>query len=368
MKKKLIAISVAAALAPAAAMADATVYGRVHASLDSVTGIAANKNNQAFNSNSSRFGVKGGTDLDGGMKAMFQLESGVNSVGGTVPDGNGGNATGQVFSKARVMYIGLSAGFGSVTVGRQNGANQWVYDSNLFADQLGDAGNFNSGAGVGGRLDQVLIYQTPDINGFKAGLTVIPASSLDDNASPAVTTGRNSTGIKLDYGNAGITGHLAYFKVGTTKTAVDTDYKNTSIAGSYDFGKGMVTAQYVNSKVDNPTAGVASASTTRNVYNIGGKFNVSSNSAIKAQYSKAGDLTGSANSGASMFALGYDYNYSKNVDVYVVYAATSNDAGAKYTVDNYGHGGKAGTGTGTTSWAVAGEDPKGFGVGLTYNF
>ena len=33
MKKKLIAIAVAAALAPAVAMADVTVYGRVHLSL-----------------------------------------------------------------------------------------------------------------------------------------------------------------------------------------------------------------------------------------------------------------------------------------------------------------------------------------------
>lgn len=364
MKKKLIAIAVAAALAPAAAMADATVYGRVHASLDSVSGIAANKNNLALNSNSSRFGVKGGTNLDGGLKAMFQLESGVNSVGGTVADGNGGNATGQVFSNARDMYIGLSGDFGSVTAGRQGGANQWVYDSNLFADQLGDAGNFNSGAGVGGRLNSVLIYQTPDISGFKAGLTFIPASSLDAGGPPPTTTGRNSTGIKLDYGNAGIAAHFAYFKVGTTTTAVDTDYKNTSVAGSYDFGNGMVTAQYVKSTTD----ATGAASISRNVYNIGGKFNVGSNGAVKAQYSKAGSSTGSTTNGAGMVAVGYDYSLSKSVDMYVVYAATSNDAAGTYTVDNYGHGGKAGTGGGTTSWAVPGEDPKGFGISLTYNF
>lgn len=352
MNKKLIAIAVAAAFAPAAAMADATVYGRVHVSLDSVSGIAANKNNLALNSNSSRFGVKGGTDLDGGLKAMFQLESGVNSAGGTVPDGNGGNATGQVFSNARDMYIGLSGGFGSVTAGRQGGANQWVYDSNLFGDQLGDAGNFNSGAGVGGRLDQVLMYQTPDLSGFKVGLTIIPASSLD----AGTTTGRTSTGIKLDYGNAGITGHFAYFKVGTTTAAVDTDNKNMSIAGSYDFGSGMVTAQYVTTMID-----VGGASTKRNVYNIGGKFDVSSNSAVKAQYSKAGASTGSTTNGASMFAVGFDYSLSKSVGVYAVYAATSNDAGGTYTVDNWGHGGRSGL-------PAPGEDPKGFGIGLTYNF
>jgi len=369
MKKKLIAIAVAAALAPAAAMADATVYGRVHWSLDSVTGIAANKNTLALNSNSSRLGVKGGTDLDGGLKAMFQLESGVNAVGGTDPDGNGGNATGQVFSNARDMYAGLSGGFGSVTAGRQGGANQWVYDSNLFADQLGDAGNFNSGAGVGGRLNQVLIYQTPDLSGFKAGLTFIPASSLDDLGATIPVTGKNSSGIKLDYGNAGFGAHLAYFTVGTTTTpvatAIDDDFKNTSIAGSYNFGSGMVTAQYVTTTEDVSGA----ASKKRNVYNIGGQINLGSSGAVKLQYSKADALkTGgtSGTDGASMYALGYDYNFSKNVGMYLVYAATTNDGnsttGGTYTVDDWGHGGKAG------GLAAPGEDPKGFGIGLTYNF
>lgn len=381
MKKKLIVIAVAAALAPAAAMAatqtinitsDITIYGRVHLSVDGVTGIAANTNQTSLNSNSSRFGVKGDKDLGvGGLKGMFQLESGVNVVGGTVPDGNGGNATGQVFSNARDMYVGLAGGFGTVKAGRMGGANQWVYDSNLFADQLGDAGNFNSGRGVGGRLSGILIYQTPDMSGFKAGLTYIPAASLDD----ANTTGKSSYGAKLDYANMGFGVHLAHFKVSTVMTAAGvlaaaaetpprvvvagdvTDNKNTSVAGSYDFGNGMVTAQYVKSKVD-----VAAASNTRNVYNIGGKLNVSSNGAIKAQYSRAGNLTGTANSGANMFAIGYDHKLSDAMDMYVVYAKTKNETAAAFTVDNYGHGGKTG------GMAVPGEDPAGFGIGLTYNF
>lgn len=362
MKRKLIAIAVAAALAPAAAMAgtnditissNVTIYGRAHISVDGVSGIAANTNKTSVNSNSSRLGVKGSHELGGGMKGMFQIESGINLVGSSTPDGNGGNATGQVFSRARDMFIGLAGDFGSIKAGRMGGANQWVYDSNLFADQLGDAGNFNSGRGVGGRLDGILMYETPDMSGFKAGLTYIPAASLDAGA----TTGKSSYGAKLDYANKGIGGHLAYFKVSTTTALVVTDNKNTSIAGSYDFGKGMLTAQYVNSKVN-----VAAASTTRNVYNIGGKFNVSSNGAIKAQYSRAGNLTGLANSGANQFAIGYDHNLSKHMDMYVVYARTTNEAAAAFTVDNYGHGGKAG------GLAVAGEDPTGFGVGLSYNF
>ncbi|MBI4938758.1 MAG: porin [Nitrosomonadales bacterium] len=367
MKKKLIIFSVAAALAPAAAMAatktinitsDITIYGRVHLSVDGVSGIAANTNQTSLNSNSSRFGVKGEKDLGvGGLKGMFQLESGVNAVGGTDPDGNGGataTANGHVFSNARDMYVGLSGGFGTLKAGRMGGANQWVYDSNLFADQLGDAGNFNSGRGVGGRLSGIMAYETPDMSGFKAGLTYIPAASLDAGA----TTGKSSYGAKLDYANMGFGGHLAHFKVSTTTAAIVTDNMNTSVAGSYDFGNGMVTAQYVKSKVDV----TAAASTTQNIYNIGAKFNVSSNGAIKAQYSRAGNLTGTANSGANMFAIGYDHKLSDAMDMYVVYAKTTNEANARFAVDNYGHGGKAG------GLAVAGEDPAGFGIGLTYNF
>ncbi len=360
MKKKLIAIAVVAILSPAVAMADITVfndvavYGRVHVSADSVTGIAANDNKTALNSDSSRFGVKGSKELgNSGLKGMFQLESGVNAVGGKVPDGNGGNATGQVFSNARDMYIGLAGNFGTVKAGRMGGANQWVYDSNLFADQMGDAGNFNSGRGVGGRLSSIMIYETPNMSGLKAGLTYIPAASLDDGAA----TGKSSYGIKLDYANKGAGAHLAYFDVRTNTATVTTKNMNTSVAGSYDFGSGMVTAQYVNSKVE-----IGAASTTRNVYNIGGKFNVSGNGAVKAQYSHAGGLTGTANSGANQIAIGYDHNLFKDVDVYVVYARTDNDAKAAFSVDDYGHGGKAG------GYAVAGEDPKGFSIGMSYNF
>lgn len=363
MKKKLTALAVTAALAPVAAMAgthditissNVSIYGRADLSVDKMSGVAADTNKTSVSSNSSRFGVKGSHDIGGGMTGMFQIESGVNLAGSQVRDGNGPVTSGQVFSRARDMFIGLGGNFGAIKVGRMGGANQWVYDSNLFADQLGDTGNFTGEiAGFGGRLDGILMYETPNMNGFNAALTYIPARSLD--AAPA--TGNSSYGAKFDYANSGFGAHLAHFNVSTTTAAVETENKNTSIAGSYDFGNGMVTAQYVNFKVD--TAGAAS--TTRKVYNIGGKFNVSDNGAIKVQYSNADDLTGTPNSGANMIAIGYDHKLSDAMAAYVVYARTDNDTGAAFTVNRYGHGGDAGG-------AAAGEDPKGLSIGLGYNF
>ena len=132
MNKKLIAIAVVAAMAPAAAMAEATVYGRIHASIDSVSGIAAEKNNLSVNDNSSRFGVKGSQALDGGLTALYQIESGVNA---------NGTQAGGTFPGVRDTYIGLTGSYGTFLTGRLPAANQYVYDSNMFADQLGDASN-----------------------------------------------------------------------------------------------------------------------------------------------------------------------------------------------------------------------------------
>ncbi|GAB1235199.1 porin [Ferrigenium sp. UT5] len=351
MNKKLISIAVAAALAPAVAMADdVTVYGRVHVSVDSVTGsTAAGKSDTALNSNSSRFGVKGQHDLEYGLKGVFQLESGVNAVGRSgVSDGNGGTTSGQVFSNARDMFIGVDSDFGSIKAGRMGGANQWVYDSDLFADQMGDAGNFNQGRGVGGRLSGVLVYQTPTVSGFNASLTYIPGSTLDSVA----VSGHDSYGVKFDYANMGINVHGVYFKTLTT----DKDSKNGSLAASYSLGDAMVTAQWVNSK----QKATASASTTQNVYNIGAAYNLGENDVIKAQYSSADNLSRAPQSGGSQIAIGYDHNLSKKMALHAVWARTNNDANAAFTVDGYGHGGGSSN--------VAGKNHNGASIGMSYNF
>ncbi len=274
------------------------------------------------------------------------------------------------------MFIGLTGNYGSILAGRMGGADQWVYDSNLFADQIGDAGNFNSGRGVDGRLSGVLMYQTPIVSGLTASLTYIPASALDTGAiSPTVafgapgtpatiatpgtfaSTGKNSYGFKLDYdGTMGVNAHLAYFDTSSIMATVVNEYKNTSIAGGYSFGNAMFSAQLVNSELD-----AGGVSNTQNVFNIGGKYNLGSNDAIKAQYSKAWSMTGVANSGANQIAIGYDHNLSKNMVIYAVLAKTTNEANAQFAVNGYGHGGG-------NLGAVAGESPSAISTGMAYNF
>lgn len=344
MNKKLIAIAVAAALVPAAAMAEVTVYGRVHASLDSISGVAANKNNLALNDNSSRFGVKGGEDLGDGLKALYQLEAGVSYAG-----------TSNTFAAdKRDSYVGLNGGFGTLLAGRLPAANQYVYDSNLFADQLGDAANFTGGTLNGiGRANSALHYVAPAFGPVTVALTYLTAASVNDNG---LAPGKSSYGAKVSYGANGVTASLTTFSVSNGAVS-ETKVAPLSLAGSYDFGTGAVSAQYVKAKTS--VGGVDTNTAT--VVNVGVKFNVSDGNTAKVQFSKAGKSTSAATDGASMLAVGFDHALSKKTSVYAVYAKVSNDAGGTYTMDNWGHQPR-------TAGLVAGEDPSGFGVGLTHNF
>jgi predicted porin len=353
MNKKLITIAVVAALAPGAAMAETTnveFYGRIHASLDSVTGNGATagtdaKNSIAVNDNSSRFGLKGSNDLGNGMKGLLQFEAGL--------DGNGAG-NGAALPGLRDTYIGLTGGFGTFLVGKLPAANQYVYDSNLFADQLGDAANF-TGAGMPGRANRALHYVAPKLGDVTVALTYLPASSVD--STTGLTTGGNSYGIKLGYAVDVLKFNAAYLAVEADNTVANGTIKPFSLAASYDLGQGSVSAQLVNLKNE----GAVAAATTRNIYNIGGKFNVSSNGAIKAQYSHAGESATAAADGANMFAVGYDHSLSKQMGMYVVYAKTTNDTAGAFSVDNWGHNSQS-------AGMAAGNDPQGFGIGLTYNF
>ena len=133
MNKKLLAVAVAAALAPAfaAAQTNVTMYGVVDTAL-SFDKAGTNKVTQLTNegqNTTNRWGIKGSEDLGGGLKANFQLESTLNFVGGSNSTGlglgattTGGQNSGQPAASAlafsRVGVVGLSGGFGSVDFGR----------------------------------------------------------------------------------------------------------------------------------------------------------------------------------------------------------------------------------------------------------
>ena len=109
MKKTIIATAVSAALmAPVAAQAEATVYGRVHQGIELVNPEGGDSTTDFVNVG-SRFGIKASSDVGNGMTASahyeFTTDSDVKGVG---------------VANTRIATVGVSGGFGSVTLG-----NQW---------------------------------------------------------------------------------------------------------------------------------------------------------------------------------------------------------------------------------------------------
>ena len=121
MNKTLIAAAVSAALmAPVAAQADVTVYGRIH------NGIAINDtdgeagSSTDLNNGGSRFGIKASSDLGNGLTASAHFEF----TADTDKPGDGVNNT-------RVGTVGLSGGFGNIKLGNQWGA---YYNNAVYLD------------------------------------------------------------------------------------------------------------------------------------------------------------------------------------------------------------------------------------------
>lgn len=379
MNKKLVAIAVIAALMPAAAMAEATVYGQAHLSVDSHSGnggatATGTQDGMQITSNSSRLGFKGATELGNGMKALFQYEASV------AADGSG---TTGIFNGTRDTYIGLGGDFGTVLAGRLPLANQYVYDVNFFADQVGDAGNFAViGNIAGGRVSRAVAYAAPSMGGVSVLVAYVPNTQESVGAGQAVANKQASYTLRGAYSGGPVTAALSYQSIGVagvgatpatvanvggTPTAVpatagfakDSKLTVTSVAATYDFGMGKAGVQYTRNGMNAALTG--GTSTTQNVVTAGVSFKLSEAGAVKAQYSKAAESVSGAADGSTMIAVGYDHSMDKSTTLYVAYAKVTNDTGASFSASGYGH-----SGVGAPS--AAGQDPSAISVGAVYKF
>jgi len=124
MKKTQVALAALALVASTASLANVTVYGAVDAAV-----VNANNGNGTFFDGTgawtapTHLGFKGSEDLGNGMKATFQLETGVSLNNGAAVSGGSASPSsstrtfGGLFT--RVSTIGLSGDFGSLTLGQQ---------------------------------------------------------------------------------------------------------------------------------------------------------------------------------------------------------------------------------------------------------
>jgi predicted porin len=298
--KKLITLAVAAALvAPMVAAAETTLYGR----MSSAVVLGDDDTDDAWDvaTGTTRIGVKGGEDLGGGLKAIFQAEWAFSSSeGGSTADG----------LKNRLAYVGLSGGFGTVAIGRQWTPYYGAVDkTDIFENATSTAGANDYYSGVF-RTGNALAYVSPNFNGFQGKLALI----MDRATGLADSDGVDAYNGSIEYNNGPIS-------VGASILKYDNDIDlndQWGIAASYNFGMFKVIAQYEDIDESNVTdADEADA------WAIAGEAYFGNNT-LKLVYGQMDPEDGDE---LDVWAIGLHHNFSKATKAYVEYADKDDDNG-----------------------------------------
>ena len=366
MNKKLLALAVAAALAPAAAMADSgnvTVYGIMDASFDAtdngstaagVSGARANK----VSSNSSRLGFKGTEDLGNGTSAIWQIETAINADGTAAANLN-----------SRNTFVGLSSkSMGTALFGRHDTPYKLATRSlDYFGDGLADNRNLmgQGAASFDGRQSDVVAYITPTVNGLHAAIAYVAGAEATTTSN---TTKGNAYSLMGMYANGPLMASLAYERhnMGTpgTGTVVGTaamtnqDEHAWKLGVGYNFG--ALDVGFVYEKTgDNLAAGTELMG--HRAYTLGAKYKMGSND-LKLAYTNANNQANTSNTGANQWALGLDHNMSKRTKVYVQYVRLNNEDAAVYGLNGAGASGSV------NEAGRAGADPSAWSFGIRHSF
>ena len=155
---------------PSVIFADASWYGSLRGGIDFQSG-----NDAQFYDGASRWGIKGSNEVSEGLSAVYRFETGIDT---------GANQAG----KGRLNYVGLSGGFGNLTLGRV-----WSASYN-HAGVIRDFPNWHTRGDTSGRVGNAISYA------YSSG-----AASFQIDA---VMDGTKDTGQAVDQLEFGVTVNL----------------------------------------------------------------------------------------------------------------------------------------------------------------
>ena len=393
MQKKIIALAIAGlAAAPVFAQdSNVTIYGRANLGFDnySATGAAAGsaadfKGRNRLYDYSSRIGFKGTEGLGNGLKANFQIESGVNMDTGSA-NGQSGNAnvsTGTLGS--RQSYLGLEGGFGEIRAGRQEvhwtggrvndlGANQWGFGGPISTGSAGSVG------GPTARTSNVLMYWTPNYSGaqFAAGYIAgaeAAQAGIDTNGKGWTVEGNYNNGpiaVKYDYTTITVQNTAA----AAPATGVPVNSGHKLMLGYFYQGNSHVGLTFNMNKHENSAAIgtfiAAGDDLKQNSWNLNWEHYFGNVEAI-VEFGQAAAVSGmsgaTANSGESKYSyvsFGGLYRFSKRTTMYANYGKVTNKS-QQYS--DFTGGGISSAGANALPSTSAGADPRIVGVGMMHNF
>ncbi len=330
MKKSIIAAALATAIAAPAANAGVTIYGVMHASIDSrdvetsgwdtANGGGGNWYGDGYEQwnvtdRASRIGFKGTEDLGNGMSLVWLAETGY--------DITDGNAWG---SSTRQSYIGLTGNWGTFAVGRQYTPYK-VAMMGSGVENMGDTtADTSSLAGLSnqGSVSNAIAYVSPNMNGLTGAIAIVPGEGsngdgLADTISVGVMYSNNGLYLGGSYQQADGSGSdPTWWGLSASYTM-----NNLMIAGAYEdlsngapslsvedlggsFGGGQTCSVGIN--CDDGSAWAISAT-----YTMG-------NNAFKATYGHQETDGGDDGRDQTGWGLGAFHSFSKRTQAYVAYS------------------------------------------------
>ena len=293
MKKTLLSLAALLTLAGAAqAQSSVTVYGRMNLSVESQKTDAGSKT--VLQNNSSRWGLKGSEDMGGGLKAGFQLESGVSADTG----GAAANYWG------RQAEVNLAGGFGTLRLGNFT-SEAYYATADYISNHNHDTGTSSDALyAYIGRNNNKVAYRLPEL---AKGMSLEFAASLKESAA------NNSFDAAWNYAVGGLQLGAGYEKNGdATQATVRAFY----MAGNVGFGGYW--------QRDDDAWGVDGS---RNNLRLVGMLVAGANE-FHLNVGRAGKLGNVNDSDALQYTLGFNHNLSKRTKLYAFFTKVD-DGNAK---------------------------------------
>ncbi len=306
--KKLPILALAACACAAQAQSSVTLYGVADMAIERVKGATTTTRAASGQQQGSRWGVRGTEDLGGGLKAVFQMEAGLNMSTGAL--GQGGLGFG------RQSYVGLAGDFGAVRLGRQYSPMDDVaslvgtkgYDVLSVVPIIGN-GDYN-------RVNSAVTYLSP-----KVANTTFQAQYSFGNPDDANPDFGKQFSVNAVHANGPLTLGASLMRVLDGNATLDGDQAQnaTLLVAAYDFGGFKLTGYY-----DQEDKGTE----TMKVYGLQGAMSFG-NTTVTAGMAQAKNVTGlatAANDDAKIFTLQASHSLSKRTALYSHLTSVSNGA------------------------------------------
>jgi predicted porin len=362
--KSLIASATLLAMASAAQAQFKTdglleVYGRASFSVDRLDD-GYKYNSMNLSSNASRLGFKGSKTI-GELTGIWQIEQQI--------EFNMSNSKDDTYNRlaSRDTFAGLQGAFGTVRIGKFDTPMKVAREPfNLFGDQLGDMRNLTrvSGAKFDERLNNMLEYQTPVMNGFQAKIArSFHSGTSVENTTAGVEKKQDATSLSLGYKADKIDASLAYETYGednALSSSVNGKRNATRAAISYKITPDLRAVGFYQT-ADSVSGTAVNDSAT--VTGVGLEYMVTPKIALKGHYMDRN--ADKVNRDSKMSTVGAEYRYSKELRFYANYASVSN--GSDIKLNPWAEGRTAAPGS-TQNAGLNGKTANGLSIGMRYDF